>query len=106
MLVKSCPQDRWNVDKSVDKCSNLWITSGKHGGRPQGPPPPVHTTPAPTEPRPFPTILYNLRYKPRRRQALTRKTAGEAMITLRWTSGDLELLSDNGKRYEIVDDIF
>jgi Uma2 family endonuclease len=34
---------------------------------------------------------------------LIKDTSGEAMTTLRWTSHDLELLPDNGKRYEIVD---
>jgi Uma2 family endonuclease len=34
---------------------------------------------------------------------LIKETPGEAMTTLRWTSHDLELLPDDGKRYEIVD---
>ena len=31
------------------------------------------------------------------------ETPGEAVTTLRWTSQDLDLLPDDGKRYEIVD---
>ncbi len=34
---------------------------------------------------------------------MTRETLGKEMTTLRWTSRDLEMMPDNGKRYEIVD---
>ncbi|MFL5586155.1 MAG: Uma2 family endonuclease [Ktedonobacteraceae bacterium] len=34
---------------------------------------------------------------------MTRDTAGAEMTSLRWTSRDLEILPDDGKRYEIVD---
>ncbi len=34
---------------------------------------------------------------------MIRETIGKAMTTLRWTSQDLEVLPDNGKRYEVVD---
>jgi hypothetical protein len=34
---------------------------------------------------------------------LTREILGKEMTTLRWTSRDLEMMPDNGKRYEIVD---
>ncbi len=34
---------------------------------------------------------------------MTREILGKEMTTLRWTSRDLEMMPDNGKRYEIVD---
>jgi len=34
---------------------------------------------------------------------LTREILGKEMTTLRWTSRDLEMMPDDGKRYEIVD---
>jgi Uma2 family endonuclease len=36
-------------------------------------------------------------------EQLIKDTPGEAMTTSRWNSQDLELLPDDGKRYEIVD---
>jgi Uma2 family endonuclease len=47
--------------------------------------------------------VYNFQCKQEVGKQLSRETAGEAMTTLRWTSKDLEMLPDNGKRYEIVD---
>ncbi len=37
------------------------------------------------------------------KQRKDKEVAGKAVATLPWTSQDLEMLPDNGKRYEIID---